>query len=301
MSQHKLYLQVGKEFHPSSEAISKNKLPAGSYFVNFDPESQKIWFTEFDIQSDELVDLPGTAYDLVAQDLQMFLTQDCEKRYGRVNIIHKMNILLFGAPGTGKSCIVHRVAKEIIADNGVVFFNPNPELLKGVYAILDKLQPETRALVIFEELDQLIEDYEEGAFLHILDGEIQKKNAMYIATTNYVDQIPMRIRRPGRFALRVEVGFPNLEARLAYLNSKLKDTTLSSKIAEMTAGFSVDNLKEVVRAHVCMLKNLDKVVQDLRTEFHITETGPQNPADLADGGSDDNGPFRLKSPTLKRR
>jgi SpoVK/Ycf46/Vps4 family AAA+-type ATPase len=101
---------------------------------------------------------------------------------------------------------------------------------------------------------------DEATLLHVLDGEVQKKNAMFIATTNYIDKIPARVRRPGRFSTVVEVKFPNTEARRAYLKTKLKDATVIETIVERTNDFSIDELKEVVRGHYCMGKDLNSYI-----------------------------------------
>jgi SpoVK/Ycf46/Vps4 family AAA+-type ATPase len=84
---------------------------------------------------------------------------------------------------------------------------------------------------------------------------------MYIATTNYIDKIPARVRRPGRFSSVIKVGFPNAKARAHYLSTKLKDKAMIASIVERTDGFSIDELKEVVRGVYCMGKDLDSYIQ----------------------------------------
>lgn len=273
MSNYATYLKLGHEYQPIPTAATIAKLPPGIYTVKFDPRSDQVAFGESKTTHDQLVDLPGTAYDNVMADLEYFFTAECKERFKDVGLLPKMNMLLYGIPGGGKTCIVNRVAYRMIQENGIVLFNPPPNSLKEVFRVLDLLQPETNVLVIFEELDQLIDSYGEGPFLHVLDGEVQKSNAMFIGTTNYIDKIPKRIRRPGRFAIRMEVGLPGLEARLHYCNLKLKDSTLAQQIAELTENFNIDQLKDVIRAHYCMKKPLESVIKDLRTEFSIAPAG----------------------------
>lgn len=269
MSDDSTFLKIGHEYQPIPAAETLTKLPPGIYTVKHDPRTDQVAFAESKITHDELVDLPGTAYDQVLQDLEYFFTTECIERFEYVKLLHKMNILLFGQPGGGKTCIVNRVSKRMIQENGIVLFNPPPAALREVFRVLDKLQPETRVLVIFEELDELIRNHGEGPFLHVLDGEVQKHNAMFIATTNYIDKVPARIRRPGRFPVRLEVGLPSLEARRHYVNLKLNDTHTASVIAELTDGFNIDQLKDVIRAHYCMKKPLTATLNELRREFGI--------------------------------
>jgi hypothetical protein len=269
MSDYATYLKIGHEFQPIRTAETVKRLPPGIYTVKYNPMTEMVAFAQSKTTHDDLVDLPGTAYDQVMTDLEYFFTEECVQRFDFVGLIHKMNILLYGVPGGGKTCIVNRVAYRMIQEGGIVLFNPSPHALKEVFRVLDLLQPETRVLVIFEELDQLIKTNGEDAFLHILDGEVQKRNAMFIATTNYIDRVPSRIRRPGRFPIRMEVGLPGIEARIHYCNLKLKDEALAKLVAEKTEGFTIDQLKDVIRAHYCMKKPLDATIEDLRKEFAI--------------------------------
>lgn len=275
MSDYATFLKIGDEYQPIPTAETKQKLPPGIYTVKYDPRNDQCSFTESKTTHDELVDLPGTAYDQVMADLDWYFNKDCKVLFDDVRLLHKMNILLHGVPGGGKTCIVNRVAYRTVQEQGIVLFNPPPNSLREVFRVLDKLQPETRVLVIFEELDQLIAKYNEEIFLHVLDGEVQKSNAMFIATTNYLNKVPKRVRRPGRFAIRMEVGLPSYEARRHYCRLKLpRDLGLADNIAEMTGNFNIDQLKDVIRAHYCMRKPLEATIADLRREFEIAPTGP---------------------------
>jgi SpoVK/Ycf46/Vps4 family AAA+-type ATPase len=292
MSEIAVYLKLAHKFQAIPSAETVKKLPPGMYSIKYNPRTEMVVFGQSKTTHDELVDLPGTAYDQVMSEFEYFMTQECSDRHSKVGLLHKMNILLYGNPGTGKTCIVNRVAHRTVAEGGIVLFNPNPASLKEVFRILDKLQPETRVLVIFEELDQLINSHGEDPFLHVLDGEVQKSNAMFIATTNYISKVPPRIRRPGRFAVRVEVGYPSFEARKHYCFTKLGDEALSAEIAGITQNFSIDQLKEVIRSHYCMKKELQGVVVELRKEFQITETGspsfPESNENEWDGDFEDD-------------
>lgn len=263
LKKYEAYLKVDKEYQPVPGVSLHAKLTPAVYRVDWDQRSDTVSFAEMESNHDKLVDLPGTEYDTVMRDMDTFLSKDCISRFEEIGLLHKMNILLHGAPGTGKTCIVNRVSQKVIESGGIVLFNPAPGSLKTTYEVLDSIQPDTRVLVIFEEMDEHVRN-DETRLLHVLDGEIQKKNAMYIATTNYIDKIPARVRRPGRFASVIQVGFPSIRARKAYLATKLKDQALIGEIAAKTEGFSIDELKEVVRGHYCMMKPLDEYIELVR-------------------------------------
>jgi len=260
IKKYEAFLKIDNDFSPSPGIEIVSRLEPGFYKVDFDIRNKTVTLVKSKSTHDELVDLPGTEYESVNADVDMFLSEECIKRFKEVGFIHKFNILLHGSPGTGKTCLVNRAAQKIISKGGIVLFNPDPEALRYTYEALDAIQPDTRVLVIFEELDQHVGS-DEGSLLHILDGEVQKSNAMYIATTNYIDKIPSRVRRPGRFSAVVEVGFPNAEARAAYLRTKLSDEETIQKIVSKTNNFSIDELKEVVRGHYCMGKELNSYIK----------------------------------------
>ena len=228
------------------------------------------FFSKIKTNYDSLMDLPNTEYDVVTKEIEKFMTLDTRALFKEHGFLYKRSTLLEGPPGSGKTCTVNRVSEKVVAEGGVVLFSPNPNLLEEAFRILDSLQPETRVMVIFEELDQLIARYE-TALLNILDGEIQKANVIYMATTNHIDKIPTRIRRPGRFSSVVHVGFPSADTRRYYLKKKLSDKVNVDSWVEKTDGFSIDELKETVLSVLCLGYDLDSVIARVRANKGLTE------------------------------
>jgi adenylate kinase len=260
MKKYETYLKIDKDHQPSPGIEVINKLLPNVYRVDYDHRTDSVTFVTMESNHDDLVDLPSSEYETIINDVDIFLSDECKTRFEQVGFLHKFNILLYGLPGTGKTCLVNRVSQKIINKGGIVLFNPDPASLKVTFDVLNSIQPETQVLIIFEEMDQHVRN-DETTLLHVLDGEIQKKNAMYIATTNYIEKIPARVKRPGRFSVVVEIGFPNAVAREAYLLTKLKDKDVVNSIVRKTEGFSIDELKEVVRGHYCMGKELNSYIR----------------------------------------
>ncbi len=199
--------------------------------------------------------------------------------------------MLHGLPGTGKSCIANRVAKKVVEAGNVVLFSPHPALLGKAFAALDDLQPEQTVMVIFEEIDDMIRRGMESKLLVLLDGQVQKDRVIYLATTNYLDQIPKRLYRPGRMSSVIEVGFPEADARQAYLAHKLgADHTEIPALTEATSGFSIDEVKEVVQSVFLLGNSLDSIIARIHAIKNAPEVGEEE-EEFDDG-------FQLQEPTV---
>jgi hypothetical protein len=240
-------------------------LPPGSYTLDFNTRTEELYFKRFDPNYDAIIDLPSPEYDAVMQEVDMFLSPESKERFADYGYLYKRSFLLYGTHGTGKTCIVNRVGQKVVENDGVILFNPHPKLLAMAFKVLEDIQPNRNTMVIFEEFEVLLARFEED-LLSILDGEVQKKNVMFLATTNHFDKVPARLKRPGRFPTILEVKYPNAEARRAYLTRKLKvsDASEIPGWVEATEGLSIDELKETVQSVKCLLKPLDETVACIR-------------------------------------
>lgn len=263
MKKYDKVVQFDSDFKPIDDITVLNKLPSGIYEINQNRNDGEIFFSKIKTNHDDLVDLPDTEYDQVIKEIHTFMEPATRKAFEDNGFVYKRSTLLYGPPGTGKTCIVNRIAQSVVQEGGVALFSPNPKLLEESFKILDSIQPETRVMVIFEELDQLMDRYE-SELLNILDGEIQKSNVVYVATTNYIEKIPARIRRPGRFSSVVQVSFPTANTRRFYLNHKFKGKLDIESWVQKTEGFSVDELKETVLSVLCLRSDLDTIVARIK-------------------------------------
>lgn len=248
-------------FIAREKTIKSDRLPFGIYELDLNQMTHDVLFKQISTEHDKLIDLPSDAYSRVLSEIETFLKDETAANFEKYGFIYKRSSLLYGIPGSGKTCIVNRVAQKVIEKNGIVLFNPHPAILELALPILEDIQKESKILVIFEELDQLIQRHE-SRLLNLLDGEIQKSNMIYLATTNFINQIPPRICRPGRFSSMVEVSMPSESARICYLKTKLpniSDEELSDWVRK-TEGFSIDDLKETVLAVKCLNQKLDDVI-----------------------------------------
>jgi len=260
----KTVIQSGTEFFPSDDSSIKPKLEAGIYKINFDDRSGKLWFTSIKFSHDNIVDLPTPSFKQVVKEFEYFMTPECRQAFDSYGFLYKRSTLLYGPAGTGKSLLATRIIHKAVSEGAVVFFNPLPFVLEAAYKIMDQLQPETMIVVLFEEFDKLARKSEEDLLI-LLDGGNQRGNVIYLATTNHIDKISARMKRPGRFSSLVLVDYPDAESRRYYLESKMKitGTELDMWVA-MSNGLSIDELKESVLSVKCLGNDLREVVQRIR-------------------------------------
>ena len=237
-------------------------LAPGAYELKYNPDMDQVFFKEIDIHHDEIVDLPSKEFQLATTQIKGFTDPKTRKAFDKYGFLYKRSFLFHGLHGTGKTILVDRIAEHMIQENAIVLFNPSPAYLAKGFEALTDIQPNTPVVVIFEELDQLMDRFEDD-LLHLLDGEIQRDNVVYIATTNFIKNVPARILRPGRFSTVIEVKFPDVKARTAYLKAKLKLNANNVQLktwVKKTKGLSIDEIKETVLSVKCLGCDLDEVI-----------------------------------------
>lgn len=263
------------QYYPNTKGPKiQKKLEPGCYSLHYDAHKNFFWFEKSAFISDKILDLPSPEYTQVVNEMNLFLQPETKKAFRKLGYVYKRSALLHGLPGTGKTVITNRVAKNVVAAGGICLWVTGVSLLEMAYDILDDLQPETFVCVIFEEFDSFI-PRQESQLLTLLDGQVQKQNVMYLATTNYIDKIPKRLYRPGRFSSVIEVKFPIAEARRMYLASKLGENFPDMDMwVSQTEGLSVDELKEMVQGIHILKAPFHSVLNRIKDTKGMVTTEP---------------------------
>jgi chaperone BCS1 len=163
--------------------------------------------------------------DKIINSLQAFV--DDEKWYIDHGIPYQFGILLYGAPGTGKTSLIKAIASYF---DYSIYYLPSSRLHKIENAVASL--PDNCILVI-EDIDtnnitnqreekntnknaddQLIKEmYKIGLseVLNSIDGLFSSHGRILIATTNHIELLDKALVRPGRIDLKIEVGYVNNE------------------------------------------------------------------------------------------
>jgi len=254
----------GGQYEPIPHFEKPTKLPPGFYQVKTKGFGNDIFFNKIEIQHDTIVELPSDEYTTIVQEMEHFLKPETKQKFKECGFTYKRSTLLYGVPGTGKTVIASRIANKIVECGGVVFFDPSPSLMHDVFQMMESIQPETTIGIIYEELDDWVDD-DESELLSILDGEIQKDNIITLCTTNYIDKIPQRVLRPGRMSTLLEIKAPNTETRRAFLKTKfsLHDCEMDEWVVK-TKDLTIDEIAECVKGVYCLGNSLDTMVERIK-------------------------------------
>jgi AAA+ superfamily predicted ATPase len=244
-------------FVPASK--TRARLAPGAYEICVS-QTSGIYFEKVSVKITDLVRFPDSNSDRVISEIRLFW--DSQAKFKKYKMPYKRGICLWGPPGSGKSCTVQFVMKDVVDRGGIIIKFYNPDLFLKGYRIFREIEPTTPVVVIMEDVDSILEDWSESSVLNILDGAVDDlDNVVFLATTNYPEKLGARvINRPSRFDRRFKIGFPGKEARRIYFSHLFKEHHMDTAKVDIekwisdTEDMSIAHLRELFVA-VMILDN----------------------------------------------
>ena len=232
-----------KKYFPAGDVVKK--LPPGYYAIK--ESMQGLYFDKKKSKSEKLIRFPDAGSDAVIEEIENFWS--LEDKFRTNDIPFKRGIVLYGPPGSGKTCTLRIVVENLVKNqSGLVMDFPGVHLFKEGYEILRAIHPDMPVVVLMEDLDAILNGYDDSHVLNLLDGMYDINKTIFLATTNYPEKLGSRImNRPSRFDKKIFIGMPTAEAREIFIKTKLIDESedVIDRWVEDTDGFSIAHIKEL--------------------------------------------------------
>jgi SpoVK/Ycf46/Vps4 family AAA+-type ATPase len=258
-------------FVPVADEYRDDVLPSGYYTAHYN-QSFGYYFAELKIHTDKILELPSGIHKDVLEQIVRFLSK--KEVYEKNGFLYKRGILLHGKPGSGKTCIINLICKLAIEKyNAIVFSTSDFDELNIVRTNahkIEKIEKDRLKIIILEDIDCMLSSSseKEAILLNFLDGNYTMENAIVIATTNYIENLPERIlNRPSRFDSRIYVPFPTKEDRKHILSLKLEGKHVDiDRLAVVSEGYSFAHIMELVKLTQVLdysVEEADKKIREL--------------------------------------
>lgn len=206
--------------------------------------------------------------------------------FDKRDLPYARSYLLYGPPGNGKTSVIRAISKFFKTGPSQFSFtaryeDPDSAFLDWISAHESRYSseydqeieaprrhvslgsseenPRIRVLVL-EDIDRFFSKDEGGktgvsfsTILNALDGVVQRKNSIVIATANNPEKIDSQVLfRPGRFDLRIPFESPSKEETFSFLQKLSEEDAISeesiARVAEIASGHSLAFIKGIYMA-----------------------------------------------------
>ena len=224
--------------------------------------------------------------------------------FERMGIRPPRGILLYGAPGTGKTMLAKAVAKESEA-NFILVNGPGllsmwvGESERALREIFKKARQAAPTIIFFDEIDALAPRRGLGdssrtgermvnQLLTEMDGLEELNDVVVIAATNRPDILDSALLRPGRFDRIVYIPVPDEKGREKILSIHIKGMPLEKDInikelAKKTQGYAGADLEAVCReaAMIALREDIkNKTVSNAHFQKALEAVRPSVPKEV---------------------
>jgi transitional endoplasmic reticulum ATPase len=222
--------------------------------------------------------------------------------FERLGIDPPKGVLLYGAPGTGKTLIAKAVANESGANFISVagpefmskFYGESEENLRKIFDEADKNAP---TIIFIDEIDAIAPKREQtvgeverrvvSTLLTQMDGLKSRGKVIVIAATNMPNALDPALRRTGRFDREIEIPVPDKKGRKEIMQIHTRRMPLEKDfdldhLADITYGYVGADLAGVAKEagmhalrrvipDITSLKEEDQIPKEILEKLKVTK------------------------------
>ncbi len=292
---------------PDLNTKEEGKLPKEfleKLIINHDDFKEALKVVRPSAMREVLVEVPSLEWkdigglETVKQELKEAVEWPLKKPevFSRLGIKPPKGILLYGAPGTGKTLLAKAVANESDANFILV---KGPEVLskwvgeseKAVREVFKKARQTSPTIIFFDEIDSItparslssdsqVSQRVVNQILTEMDGLEELHDVVVIAATNRPDMLDTALLRPGRFDRIILVEAPDLDTRQKIFElhtstmplAKDVDIKKLSKDCDGCSGADIEAicresamlaLREDIKSKEVSMKNFEQAMQSI--------------------------------------
>lgn len=226
-------------------ALDKNKKVRFNFDLQDTLNTLLKKFLGFTLDMDAVFSLPGQT------ELEKFINDNFidyikyPEKYQRFKLKMLDPIMLYGAPGTGKTYAANALAKflgwKFFTIDATQYEQNSVGSAKKITEIFNKAKDAAPSIVFIDEADSMFAkrrncNNNEGIsqFLRSI-SDTAKDRVLVIAATNRIDDMDEAILRNGRFSNKIEISYADTKGVLAVMEEYLKDKPVSNNLSLIKA------------------------------------------------------------------
>lgn len=265
--------------------------------------------------STAVMDEIHTPYKSVTNDeiikgvMAFFSSKKLKKQINMMGFPHKMGVLLYGKPGTGKTTLLNYISHLLFEQqNAIIMLCSNSDSVDASIAMARSIREiQTNPIVmVMDEFERFVSNNAQEARLKtFLDGNDSIDNCLVLGATNYISQVPESIgQRESRIRILKEItGVESRDEVSEIVNEMLNNANVATSfnreklIDNIGVGVTLDSIKSSV---------IDALMgKKIKSDTGRTQIGFTSQAAQADDSLDDDSVDILEylftgSPTVKR-
>lgn len=221
-------------FHSNNvKEIRKDFKPG---FYRFSTDSDGITCSLISIDEIHTPYKSETNDEVIRGVMSFFSSKKLKKQINSMGFPHKMGVLLYGQPGTGKTTLLNYISQLLLDQQEAIIMSCNSTESVEASILMAKSIREIQKnpiVIIMDEFERFVKNSNQEATIKtFLDGGDSIDNCLLLAATNYIEQVPKSIgERPSRIRILKEVkGIEKREEVAEIVNNMLDQSEAASSI-----------------------------------------------------------------------